>query len=193
MRKKLKEMGRLSKLLLICLISLLIFTGCESGEDKSNNVVNNGVNVEENSDEGNIESTKDLSSKKGELSCTREATAGDGITPMFNYYIKYKNGNILELHAIEMVVSSNQENLDIYEEAYENINKNYKGLKYYDTKVVRDNNSVTRDTVINYDKIDINALLDLEGEKDNIIKDGKAKLDIWLDFAGRFGTTCVEK
>ena len=26
-----------------------------------------------------------------------------------------------------------------------------------------------------------------------IIKDGKAKLDIWLDFAGRFGTTCVEK
>ena len=193
MRKKMEKMKKLSKLLFICIISLLLFSGCSDEESSLSNSTDTNVEVEENSDDNSIKSTKDLSSKKGELSCSREATAADGITPAFNYYIKYKNGNILELHAIEMVMSSDQESLDIYEEAYENINKNYEGLKYYDTKVVRDKSSVTRDTVINYDKIDIDALLDLEGEEDNIIEDGKAKLDIWLDFAGKFGTTCVEK
>jgi len=187
-------MKKISKSLFVCFISLFIFTGCSNDQDLVNNVDGeNSSVVKEEVDNNNVKSTKDLESRKGELSCSREATAGDGITPAFNYYIKYKNGNILELHSIEMVMSSDQESLDIYEEAYKNINKNYKGLKYYDTKVVRDKNSVTKDTVINYDKIDIDALLDIEGEKNNIVRDGKAKLDIWLDFAGKFGTTCVEK
>lgn len=185
MRKKMKKMGKLSKLLIVSIFSVVLVNGCGNEKvQEAQPVVNN---------DGDIESVEDLSSKKGELSCSRDATASDGVSPVFNYHIKYKDGNILELHAIEMIMSSDQENLDIYEEAYENINKNYKGLKYYDTKVVRDDNSVTRDTIINYDKIDIEALLDLEGEEDNIIVDGKAKLDIWLDFAGKFGTTCVEK
>ena len=81
--------------------------------------------------------------------------------------------------------------LDIYEEAYNNINKQYKGLEYYDTEVVRDNNSVTRDTTINYAKIDIEALLDIEGSEDNVIdSDGKVKLQTWLDFTKPFGVKC---
>lgn len=183
-------MIKVGKLLFVSIFCLVIFTGC-GNDNVQDDVTGNSVKVNEN--DGSIKSVEDLSSRKGELSCSREANASDGVSPAFNYYIKYKDGNILELHAIEMVVSSSQENLDIYEEAYKDINKNYEGLKYYDTKVVRNDNSVTRDTIINYDKIDIEALLDLEGEEDNIIVDGKAKLDIWLDFASKFGTTCVEK
>ena len=39
-------------------------------------------------------------------------------------------------------------------------------------------------------KIDTDKLLEIEGEEDNIIKDGKVKLDDWLDFAEQFGTKC---
>ena len=92
-----------------------------------------------------------------------------------------------------MVKTSNQDDLDIYEDAYNNINKNYDGLKYYDSEVIRTKDSVSRDTIINYDKIDIDELLAIEGKDDNIIEDGKAKLNIWLDFASKFGTTCNEE
>ena len=44
--------------------------------------------------------------------------------------------------------------------------------------------------MINYGKIDTDKLLAIEGEEDNVIKDGKVKLDDWLDFAEQFGTKC---
>ena len=65
-----------------------------------------------------------------------------------------------------------------------------KDLKYYDNTVKRTDNSVTSDTVINYGKIDIDKLLDIEGEEDNVIKNGKVKLDDWLEFTEKFGMKC---
>ena len=44
--------------------------------------------------------------------------------------------------------------------------------------------------VINYDKVDIARLLEIEGSEDNIIEDGVAKVDKWLTLAKRFGTKC---
>lgn len=91
---------------------------------------------------------------------------------------------------MEEVVSDDADTLDEYETAYINIYKNYEDLEYYDTSVVRTSNSVTNDTIINYKKIDTNKLLEIEGEEDNIIKDGKVKLDDWLDFTSQFGMEC---
>ena len=57
-------------------------------------------------------------------------------------------------------------------------------------KVIRDDNSVTSNITINYDKIDIDQLLNIEGSKDNIVEDGKAKVDKWMSLAKKFGTKC---
>lgn len=48
------------------------------------------------------------------------------------------------------------------------------------------------DAIINYDKIDIDKLLEIEGEEDNIIVGNKAKLSLWLELAGKVGTVCEE-
>ena len=53
-------------------------------------------------------------------------------------------------------------------------------------------NSVTYTIYIDYDKIDVDGLLSIEGAEDNIIKRGKAKLSLWLDLAGKMGTLCEE-
>ena len=63
-------------------------------------------------------------------------------------------------------------------------------MDYYDTKVTRGDTSVTRNAIINYDKIDIEKLLEIEGEEDNIIENGEAKVDKWLSLAKKFGTKC---
>ena len=57
---------------------------------------------------------------------------------------------------------------------------------------MRDGNSVTYTATISYDKININKLLQIEGEEDNIIKNGQAKLSLWLELASKVGTVCEE-
>ena len=61
-----------------------------------------------------------------------------------------------------------------------------------DTEVIRGDTSVTRKTTINYDKINIKDLLDIEGEEDNIIENGEAKVEKWISLAKKFGTKCEE-
>ncbi len=165
-----------NKILFLIIIICLVITGC--GHKKPSNKT--------------IKSKDDLNNKSGSMSCTRETTANDGIKPSCTYKITYSNGNILILHSVEKITTDNTEYLNQYEEAYKKINSYYANLKYYDTKVIREADSVTRDTTINYDKINTDKLLALEGEEDNIIVNGKAKLNKWLKFARKFGTECHE-
>ncbi len=173
-------MKKISLIILFIVLSLFL-TACENNDE-----------VKEKTNEGKIDSIDDVTSTKGTLVCTRSASA-DNAEPFFNYTIDYKDDEILKLHSIEGITSEDSSVLDEYEEAYKKINSYYVGLKYYDTNVYRTNNSVTWDTTINYEKIDIGALLDLEGEEDNIIENGKAKLSTWLELSKKVGTTCSEK
>lgn len=165
------------KIFILILVCTVFLTACSSKKEQTK--------VESNGEEVNTSSMKH---KK----CTRSATAGSGIDVSLNYDLYY-TGDILNiLHSEEKVVATNESDLDTYEEAYKKIYKNYEGLKYYDAKVERGDTSVTSDLTINYDKIDIDALLSIEGEEDNIIENGKAKVDKWITLAKKFGTKCED-
>lgn len=151
-------------------------SGCEKNSKK--NVIINGEPV-------NTESMK-------HKHCTREATAQDDIKASLNYDIYY-TGEVLNIvESEEKVTSSKAANLDLYEESYNKIKSYYEGLAYYDVSVVRTNDSVTNRVLINYDKIDIGKLLDIEGEEDNVVENGVAKVDKWIELAKKFGTKCTE-
>lgn len=168
-------MKRIINLLLVLVISTFLLTGCSSDESK---VESGGEKI----------NTSNMEHKH----CTREATAGDGIDVELSYDLYYTGENLNILKSIEKVTSEKSTYLDTYEDAYKKIQSNYDGLKYYDAKVERKANSVTSDITINYDKIDIKRLLEIEGEEDNIIENGKAKVDTWLAFAKKFGTKCED-
>ena len=177
-------MIKLKKILISLLIILSFFiTGCSEEEV----VQNNEPIVQKESVLDDIDS-----SGTGNLFCTRDAFANEGIDVELSYEISYKDGNVMVLHANEKVVSENSDSLDEYENAYRKIAKNYEGLKYYDITITRDKTSVINDTVINYEKIDTDKLLDIEGEEDNVIVDGKVKLSTWVSFAEQFGASCKE-
>ena len=177
-----KKIISLFCLLIIC----FLLSGCGSEEVTKPDVTGTTTVVKE------IVSEDFNRNGTGKLKCSQEAVAEDGIDVDLSYLVTYKNGNILELVSIQKVISQSNSSLDLYESAYETISDNYNGLKYYDGVVVRDSNSVTYTITINYDKIDIKKLLEIEGEEDNIIKNGKAKLSLWLDLAGKMGTVCEE-
>ena len=46
------------------------------------------------------------------------------------------------------------------------------------------------DLNINYEKVDIDKIIEIEGDDAKMFKDGKAKLKPWLTYAKKFGTTC---
>ena len=167
----------MKKNLIILLIIMIAFVaGCESNSKEK--IVSNGETVN--------------TSKMGHKHCTREATANAGVDVDLNYDLYYK-GNILNLlKAEEKIMSADSSTLDTYEEAYKAIQKRYEGLQYYDGTVKRTDTTVVNTTVINYEKINIEQLLQIEGEEDNIIENGQAKLDKWLELAKKFGTKCEE-
>lgn len=187
--KKMKKLIKKISLFFIIFCLVLISTGCseETKTEGSTTDVTGTTTVKQTIVDEDFD--KDGS---GMLKCNTKAEAGEGIDVDLNYSIKYKNGNILELISIQKVSSDSQDSLDLYENAYQGIAKNYDGLNYYENNIVRDSNSVTYTITINYEKIDVKKLLAIEGEEDNIIKSGKAKLSLWLDLAGKMGTTCEE-
>ncbi len=164
-------MKKINILLTLLIVITVFICGCTD----NNTVISDGKKVN--------------TSKMQHKHCTRSAT-GDDITTELNYEIYYSGEKLNILESNERVISEKESNLDTYQEAYENINEYYKGLKYYDTQVVRGKNYVLRKTIINYDKINISTLLDIEGEEDNIIENGEAKVDLWLTLAKKFGTKC---
>ncbi len=164
----------------IILLGCLFITGCGEEDVTEQEPVVNKSSILDSID----------SKGSGRLVCTREAYASEGIDVELSYEIDYEKGNIMILHAIDKVISEDSSDLDEYEDAYKKIAKNYEGLKYYDITITRDSNSVTNDVVINYGKIDTDKLLDIEGEEDNVVVDGKVALETWVEFAEQFGTKC---
>jgi len=124
--------------------------------------------------------------------CTKTGEA-TGISASMEYNVYYKGDYVKILNSIETVTSNDSSKLDEYETAYKTIFKAYEGLEYYDNNITRTSNTVKSETTINYEKIDIDKLLSIEGEEDNVVEDGKVKLSTWINFAEKYGATCDNK
>ncbi len=184
-------MKKILSSLLVLVLGLILVTGCEKGEKKVQNT-NSTPNTTTNSN-GKITSSKNLVNSSGILTCTREGVGEGDILPTFSYVVTYRDGELLTLRAIEKVSSESGTGLDSYYNAYKNINSKYDGLDYYNSVITKTDTFVTRDTTIDYEHIDIDKLMEIEGREDNIIDDNnKASLDKWLTFANKFGTKCDE-
>ena len=167
-------------LLILLVLSLFIVTACENQTTKNNKepIISNGTVVK----------TGKMKHKK----CTRQANGGTGVDVELNYDVYYTGENINILVSKEKLITEDQDMLKQYEDAYKQIGSYYKGLQYYDQKVTRTNNSVLNEITINYDKIDIKQLLAIEGEEDNIIENGKAKVDLYIALLKKFGGKCED-
>ncbi|MBQ6323672.1 MAG: DUF1307 domain-containing protein [Bacilli bacterium] len=159
---------------LIALVILFLVCGCSSKEK-----------VE-------ISGEKINTNKMGHKHCVRNATAGSGVTADLEYEVYYTGDTLNLLQATEKVLSTSNETLDKYENAYRSIHEHYKGLDNYEAEVVRTETTVTSTVNINYDKIDIDELIAIEGAEDNIFDDKVPKLSKWLELAKKVGATCEE-
>ena len=161
------------KLFGIILLSTCLLVGCE----KKNTIEVDGEEV----------NTKEMVHEY----CERSGTLEGGTADL--HYDIYYTGDVLNiLRSEETVRSTTSSVLDEYENSYKTIHSYYKDLKYYDTDIIRDEEHVSSIITINYDKIDINELLSIEGEEDNIVENGVPKVEKWKELAKKIGATCVK-
>lgn len=122
--------------------------------------------------------------------CTRSGTiSGDGSVEL-NYELYYKDDVLLKLESYETVYSEDSNLLDTYYDAYNKIHNNYKNLEYYNTKLDRSDSYVSSTMIIDYKNIDIDKLIQIEGEEDNIFENNIPKVSKWKEFAKKVGTKC---
>lgn len=159
--------------IIILFIAVFILTGCSN--KKTEEII--------------IEGKKVNTSTMEHKHCTRQGTVTNGSVSL-SYEIYYTDDILNVLKAEEKVTSKESSVLDTYENAYKEIHKNYEGLSYYDTKVERNEDSVTSTITIDYDHVDIEKLIDIEGEEDNIFENKIPKVDKWLELSKKFGTKC---
>ena len=161
------------KIFVLILLSTCLLVGCEKKEE---------IEIE-----GEKIDTKEMVHEH----CSRTGTLEGGEAEL-NYDIYYTGEVLNILRSEEKVKSSTSSILDEYEEAYQSIHSHYKDLAYYDTEVVREDDSVTSIITINYDKVDIEELIRIEGADDNIIENGVAKVQMWKDLAKKVGASCTK-
>ncbi len=166
-----------TKLFIVLGLSILLLTGCTEKTESGTKV----------------DSDSDMTNNNGTLVCTRTANGMNNSTVELNYEVSYKAGYITILHSNEKLVSDDKATLDTYEEAYKKIFDVYKDLDHYTNNIIRKDDYVESDTIIDYSKIDMEKLKILENTDDSVIKDGKVALSDWLKFAEKFGTKCTEK
>ena len=153
-------------LIIIVLLSSVFLVACEKG------------------DSSNITSNKMLHEH-----CTRSGVL-DGGTADLQYDIYYTGDILNKIESYEAVSSEDSSLLDQYEEAYNTIHAYYKGLNYYITKVERTEGSIESTIIIDYDKINIDELISIEGEEDNIFENKVPKVSKWKELAKKVGTKC---
>ena len=126
------------------------------------------------------------------VNCSRNATTDDGSKAKITYKAYYDKKEYLKVFESTEVITSNDNNtLDTYEKAYKNVYKAYKSIDYYEKSIIREGNKVISKTYINYGKVDIDKIMEIEGTEDNVkVVNGKIKVDDWIKFAKKYGTSC---
>jgi len=154
--------------------------------------------VQESTDRINSKNKKKLNdSGTGSLYCSRNGVAQGDLTVNMKYVVNYENNYITTYYSIEGVQiedgkdsEKNQEYLTQYYDAYNSIKSNYDDIEDYTITVNKENNYVTMEIEIDYNKVDVSKIISIEGEEDNIFENKKASVSKWLDLASSVGTEC---
>ncbi len=153
----------------ILLIGLFFVTACESHKVEDQSKTDTGMIHEH---------------------CTRIGIIDDNSSADLQYEVYYTGDIINKIESLESVTSTDSEVLDTYEDAYRTIHSYYVDIDHYDTNLVRTDNKVTSTMIIDYDNIDIAALIELEGEEDNIFENNIPKMSKYKELAKKTGITC---
>lgn len=125
----------------------------------------------------------------GRLVC-KYNNQSDIMESSYTYNMVFKMKNVTRFETEEIIESLDQELLKTYQTSLNELSKEYKKLKYYNVDISIKNNKLIVNTIVDYDKIDMNKYLKIEGEK-TYIKNKKLKIDSIRKIYEKNGAKCT--
>ena len=114
--------------------------------------------------------------KEQKMICTRTSNM-NGVKIDLRYEVTYQGNNVNKVESTEKVESDSKETLNTYKEAVENLYSNFDNIENYKYNVIIEENTLTSTVNIDYTKIDINELLEIDSSVQQLLNDNK-KVDL---------------
>ena len=125
------------------------------------------------------------------MTCTRKVTVTDDVKMDLLYKATYKNDVVSRIETVEKIISSDDSVLESYKNQLDSVYSPYAKVEYYDTSVEIDGDTLISNTKIDYSKIDIDELIEIDSANSSLIdKDGKVKIDTVRNIYEKVGATC---
>ena len=114
--------------------------------------------------------------KEQKMICTRTSNM-NGVKIDLRYEVTYQGNKVNKVESTEKVESDSKETLNTYKEAVENLYSNFDNIENYKYNVIIEGYTLTRTVKIDYAKIDINELLEIDSSVQQLLNDNK-KVDL---------------
>lgn len=115
-------------------------------------------------------------SEEKKMVCTRTANM-NGVKLDFRYEVTYQGNNVNKVETTEKVESDSKETLNTYQETVENLYSNFDNIKHYKYNVEINGNTLISTTDIDYTKIDMDELLEIDSSVQQLLNDNN-KIDL---------------
>lgn len=156
------------KLLILGIIALVLITGCGQGG-------------------------KDITVKEEKMVCTRTGNMNN-LEMDFNYEVYYEGNNVNKVQTTEKITSEDTSVLEQSKQQIENLYSNFDNIENYNYNVVIEGNTLTSTTDINYEKIDIDELLEIDSSISQLLNDdNKIDLEKITQVYEQTGATCEKE
>lgn len=127
------------------------------------------------------------------MTCTRTINQ-EGVSMDLSYKVTYNGDYVEVLESTEKVTSKDTSALEEYKKSIETTYKPYANIKYYDTKVTIDGDTLTSKVTIDYSKIDYKEFVNIDSANSQMFTDdGKVKLETIESLYSQIGATCTKK
>lgn len=125
------------------------------------------------------------------MTCTRTLNQGD-LKMELNYTVVYQGDYVKKVKSVEKITSEDSSVLEAYKSQVEELYTPYDKIDYYDTKVTIDGNTMTSTADIDYEKIDVDKLIEIDSATSQLFTDGKIKVETLESVYNQVGATCTK-
>ncbi|MDE5539087.1 MAG: YehR family protein [Bacilli bacterium] len=125
--------------------------------------------------------------------CSYAGSPQSGMKVNYNYKITSQKGIVEVVETKEVVSFSSVSEAESFKELLLKTYEPYKNLRYYNYDVTLKDMTVTSKASINYKKINIDKLLQINENNGALLKDGKVNLDDSIKAYEAIGAVCKTK
>lgn len=125
------------------------------------------------------------------MTCTRTLNQ-QGMKMNLKYTVVYQGDYVKRVKSVEKVTSEDASILKAMQESVEKQYEPYQTIDHYDTNVTIEGNTMTSTAEINYEKIDVSKLTEIDSASGKLFTDGKLKVDTLESLYNQVGATCTK-